>query len=456
MAYAMTKQGSLDNCITYEFICDTVTDMNAIENRYRTIGSVAVVLQGESGLEVYIAGSDRQWNSMGAMGASSAEASLSIYICSQNEVSNGLPDVDGPDEQTIYLVPASNTTNNLYDEYIYVDDAWERFGGASLDLSNYATLSDISGFYTKPQGGIPAADLAETYLTQHQDISGKANSADLAAVATSGSYNDLTDKPTEVDISGKADKADTVLSTTLSRGRAANSTVGTGSLAFGNNVTASRQYSHAEGENTSANGYASHAEGNGSSTAGQFSHAEGLQTQANAGNSHSAGAYTIADGATSYVFGQYNVADSRDAWSTWTPNTAYTVGMKVKRILNNNDETGYLCIEDNNDAEFNGQHWLALSQKMNYVEIVGNGENTARSNARALDWDGNEYLKGDLYVGANADSTGGNKVATEAFVTARIPTSPAEDGSYILKLVVNNGMSTYSWEGIPSASGVNF
>ena len=33
------------------------------------------------------------------------------------------------------------------------------------------------------------------YLTQHQDISGKANSADLATVATSGSYSDLINKP---------------------------------------------------------------------------------------------------------------------------------------------------------------------------------------------------------------------------------------------------------------------
>ena len=38
------------------------------------------------------------------------------------------------------------------------------------------------------------------YLTQHQDISGKANSADLAAVATSGSYEDLEDKPTIPDV----------------------------------------------------------------------------------------------------------------------------------------------------------------------------------------------------------------------------------------------------------------
>lgn len=34
------------------------------------------------------------------------------------------------------------------------------------------------------------------FLTEHQDISGKANISDLSTVATSGSYNDLTNKPT--------------------------------------------------------------------------------------------------------------------------------------------------------------------------------------------------------------------------------------------------------------------
>lgn len=34
------------------------------------------------------------------------------------------------------------------------------------------------------------------YLTQHQDISGKADKSELATVATSGSYNDLLNKPT--------------------------------------------------------------------------------------------------------------------------------------------------------------------------------------------------------------------------------------------------------------------
>jgi hypothetical protein len=62
--------------------------MNAIENRYRTIGSVAIVLQGESdGLEVYIAGSDKNWNSLSSAGAdSSTTGGLSIHICGQEEV----------------------------------------------------------------------------------------------------------------------------------------------------------------------------------------------------------------------------------------------------------------------------------------------------------------------------------------------------------------------------------
>jgi len=46
------------------------------------------------------------------------------------------------------------------------------------------------------------------YLTQHQDISGKANVADLATVATSGSYNDLSNKPTIPDTSTLATKTE--------------------------------------------------------------------------------------------------------------------------------------------------------------------------------------------------------------------------------------------------------
>ena len=148
MAYAMTKRGSQDNCITYEFVCDTLTDMNAIENKYRTIGSIAIVLEGDSGgLEVYITGSNKQWNALNGGATTNTPGGLEIYICTSEEIDQltGLPDIDEPDESTLYLVPAGNTTGNLYEEYVYVNDAWEKFGTANIDLSNVVTDVQVNG-----------------------------------------------------------------------------------------------------------------------------------------------------------------------------------------------------------------------------------------------------------------------------------------------------------------------
>ena len=52
--------------VTYEFMCDKAADLESIEKRYRTLGSIAIVVGGDDGLEVYIAGSDRSWVPMGA------------------------------------------------------------------------------------------------------------------------------------------------------------------------------------------------------------------------------------------------------------------------------------------------------------------------------------------------------------------------------------------------------
>lgn len=59
----MTKRGSEDNMITYEHYCDTTADMGNIDPKYITLGSVCIVVQGNNNdLDVYIAGSDKQWN----------------------------------------------------------------------------------------------------------------------------------------------------------------------------------------------------------------------------------------------------------------------------------------------------------------------------------------------------------------------------------------------------------
>lgn len=64
-----TKRGSLDNIVTYEHYCDTIDDLQQIPLQYTTLGSVAIVLQGQNdGFEVYMANSNHEWVSLGTGG----------------------------------------------------------------------------------------------------------------------------------------------------------------------------------------------------------------------------------------------------------------------------------------------------------------------------------------------------------------------------------------------------
>ena len=57
----MTKRGTQDNVVTYEHWCDTEEDMAKIDPQYITLGSVAVVVNDGTNLEVYLATSDKSW-----------------------------------------------------------------------------------------------------------------------------------------------------------------------------------------------------------------------------------------------------------------------------------------------------------------------------------------------------------------------------------------------------------
>ena len=119
--------------------------------------------------------------------------------------------------------------------------------------------------------------------------------------------------------------------------------------------TATGIFSHAEGRFTSATGALSHAEGYYSSAIGDYSHAEGDGTEAKNGTSHAEGIKTIANGNGQHAQGKYNIEDT---------------------------------IRE-------------------YAHIVGNGTNfNARSNAHTLDWDGNAWFAGDVFVGGTSQSSG--------------------------------------------------
>ena len=85
MSATMTKRGQLDNVITYEFVCDTLSDLNSIEPMYTTIGSIAIVIQGEAGFEVYMANSKKQWINISGGGSSSETSGPTSNVVGEGE-----------------------------------------------------------------------------------------------------------------------------------------------------------------------------------------------------------------------------------------------------------------------------------------------------------------------------------------------------------------------------------
>lgn len=107
---------------------------------------------------------------------------MKLHVCLSGEynVTTLVPTVDYPEENTFYLVP-DGSGNNVYTEWIYANNNWERFGQASIDLSTYATKGELP---TK------VSDLQNDagYLTTHQDISGKVDKVTGKGLST----NDFT------------------------------------------------------------------------------------------------------------------------------------------------------------------------------------------------------------------------------------------------------------------------
>ena len=232
-------------------------------------------------------------------------------------------------------------------------------------------------------------------------------------------------------------KTDTILDTTLSRGRKENTTVGASSFAFGDNVQASGIVSHAEGRGTIATGELAHAEGNYAKAYGFASHAEGNYTEASGNSSHVEGYGTIASGELSHAEGSQTVAIGPHSHAEGHNNyplstNAYEINdqqynLKYGAAGTADHSEGYDTIADStlggtlNDsyaahaegvgtiAVANAQHaqgkWNAPDT--NFADVVGNGTENARSNAYALTWSGDGKFAGNVYVGCGADSSGG-------------------------------------------------
>lgn len=269
---------------------------------------------------------------------------------------------------------------------------------------------------------------------------------------------------------------DPVFSGDFSQNRKSGSKVGNFSHAEGLDTTASSRASHAEGEDTTASGYWAHAEGTGSSAEGHVSHAEGQSTTASGrvshaegwgadargDYSHAEGYYTTAsqdsshaEGKNSYAYGKASHAEGQDTSADGDcshaegKNTSadgtysHAEGCNTTASGLGSHAEGQATAASGSESHAEGGGTVAIGScqhvqgKYNieqgrvnnplvsdYAHIVGNGtSDTNRSNAHTLDWSGNAWFSGDVYVGSTSGKdkdAGSKKLATEEYVDGRI------------------------------------
>ena len=193
-----------------------------------------------------------------------------------------------------------------------------------------------------------------------------------------------TDTNTTYDLSGYSTATNLVNGSAVGSlrgiGTAVNYTIGEYASTLGLGTKASGDYSHAEGSTTTASGQASHTEGCLTTASGGRSHAEGSNTTASGYASHAEGSDSTASGNYSHVEGQGTTASGSS-----------------QHVQGKNNITS-----------------------TSLAHIVGNGaSSTSLSNAHTLDWNGNAWFAGNVYIGStsgtNKDS-GSKILATQEHV----------------------------------------
>ena len=325
-------------------------------------------------------------------------AGVEIYICGNGEydTETGLPTVTDKDEKTIYLTPTGEDVPNMYNEYIWKGDAWELFGSSAGGVKNITDGSAEGSIR-----GIAAAEEDNIYTLGANAVAvGSGTKAEGVNSYAEGSGT------TAIGQNSHAEGIGTSASGSYSHAEGRTTyAIGSSSHVEGYNSRAEGAYAHAEGDGTTALGERSHTEGSGTSVSstGTSAHAEGNSTTASGKNSHAEGKSTTASGEDSHAEGTTCKATANSAHAEGN-------GSEAKGLASHAEGQG--SIAKNVAQHVFGQYNILDPSSANYlnkgtyIEIVGNGIATERSNARTLDWSGNESLAGSLTLGmGTADET---------------------------------------------------
>ena len=195
----------------------------------------------------------------------------------------------------------------------------------------------------------------------------------------------------------------------------------------GDSTVASNRYAHAEGYKTTASGVTAHSEGTSTEASSSAAHAEGNGSKATGSNSHAEGLLSQAQSLASHAEGYLTVAGGNYAHSEGEQTNASGASAHAEGLLSIANHKSQHVFGEYNVADTSEQ---PATSRGNYVEIVGNGTRAnARSNARTLDWSGNEELAGDLTIKKGA--SGEKKISDIVNDVASLKTHFPSTGRFV-------------------------
>ena len=297
-----------------------------------------------------------------------------------------------PQREKFYFSSIYGDTEEIYCLQRYGSNySWDSARQMLLAPINSPTFTGSPQITTTPLAGDDSHKIADTAFVQREVAgymqkgvdyvtAGKKANTTLGSKATAEGERTTASGP-----ASHAEGRDTIASGDYAHAEGMETTAsGDYAHAEGRATTASGDYSHAEGEATEGSAEYAHAEGSGAVASGLASHAEGFNTTASEYEAHAEGIYTTASGRASHAEGGDSVAFGMTSHAEGKGTQA------TRRSQHVFGEYNIVDIEGDPSGEERGH----------YLEIVGNGEDAShRSNARTLDWDGNEVLAGKLILG---------------------------------------------------------
>ena len=264
------------------------------------------------------------------------------------------------DSSSLIGESTTGTEYTIDDSTVVAGNGAEIFNAYTDDEENYVRANIASGMYSHAEG---AGTTSSGYWSHAEGV--------------------------ETVSSGNASHAEGEVTTASGRQ----------SHAEGYYTTASGMRSHAEGDNTTASATAAHSEGYYTEATGKYSHAEGYMSKANEQYSHAEGYYGTADGEASHAEG----------YNTWASgNYSHAEGSTTTASGDYSHAEGFYVTAAGRYQHVQGKYNIidrdSSGNALNtYAHIVGNGtSNSKRSNAHTLDWDGNAWFAGTVYVGGTS------------------------------------------------------